>query len=80
LYGIGVVELDEDREDEQLASIVAIKDVTVVLSARRWNEVLDEFEMKLAWVIAPPGRLELFGSPYCQEKKWWFGKLTLLQN
>jgi hypothetical protein len=64
LYGTAVVELDEERWDEQLASMVDIRDVTVELSARRWNDVLDEFEMKFAWVIAPPGRLELLGSPY----------------
>jgi hypothetical protein len=36
------------------------------LSARRWNVVLVEFEMKLAWVIGPPGLLVLLGSPYCK--------------
>lgn len=60
-----VVELDADRCVEQLVSRIGIRDVTVELSARRWNVVLVEFEMKLAWVIGPPGLLVLLGSPYC---------------
>jgi hypothetical protein len=66
LYAVGVVELDEERWDEQLVSIVDIRDETVVLSARRWNVVLVEFETKLACVMGPPGLLELLGSPYCK--------------
>jgi hypothetical protein len=64
LYGTGVVELDEERWDEQLASIVDIRAVTVELSAMTWNDVLDELEMKFASAMGPPGRLELLGTPY----------------
>ena len=64
MYGTAVVELDEERWDEQLASMVDIRDVTVELSVRRWNDVLEEFEMKLAWVIPLLSRLELLGLPY----------------
>jgi hypothetical protein len=43
------VELDEERcEEEQFAAMEDINDVTVELSARRWNVVLEVLEIKLA--------------------------------
>lgn len=61
----GEVELEGERfEEVQFEPMEDISDVTVELSARTWNVVLEVLEIKLAWTIGPPGRLELFGSPY----------------
>ncbi len=72
--GSGSVALPLNGADavEELAATVqfmrtdAMSETTVVLSATMWNVVLVVFEENAACAMAPPGRLELFGSPYCE--------------
>jgi len=59
------LELDEVRWDEQLAWIADVRDVTVVLSAKRRKIVgFVEFDWKAAVIRVPPTRLVLSGLPY----------------
>jgi len=66
LNGKGDVELDLDRNVEQLVVTVEIRDETVVLSDKTWNVVfgLELLEMNVASMSAPPKRVVLNESPY----------------
>ena len=57
--------LDEFVANEQFAEMDAMSETTVLLSDTTWKVEFVVFEENAAWVSAPPGRLELLGSPYC---------------
>lgn len=65
LYGEGVVDEDDEFSDEEHPEVMSEStSVTVVLSAMRWKVVFREFDVKVAVIITPPGRLVLSGLPY----------------
>ena len=57
-------ELEELREEEQLVFMSQMRSVVVPLSATSRNTSWVEDDWKVAAAMAPPGRLELLGSPY----------------
>ena len=69
LNAIATEDEEPELNDEQFVLMEEIRDVTVVLSERTWKVVFEEEEIKFACAMAPPGRLELLGSPYCPERR-----------
>ena len=67
MKGKGVLELDDDKWEEQWPETVSIKDVMVLLSDKTWNAVfgVELLEMNVASMRGPPKRLVLNESPYC---------------
>ena len=67
MKGKGVLELDDDKWEEQLPETVSIKDVMVLLSDKTWNAVfgVELLEMNVASMRGLPKRLVLNESPYC---------------
>jgi hypothetical protein len=65
VYGTDDDECMPKLEEEQLAAMVPMSEVTVLLSAMIWKVLFDVLELKVACASAPPVREEFVGSPYC---------------
>ena len=55
------------RFEEQDDVMDSMSETVVALSAMTWSVVFCVADWKGAWKRGPPGREELFASPYC----WW---------